>query len=126
MSASEVRDFRNSLTFSGLAFVFLPSLSLELPSSSIWKRKFSRRTILPEISSKFLQGSTVFLFSDSLFDFRTHAVIEKQDFAVKKFFQFLGDRFQGVLFLDFAIRSSKVGHQSNSFGFMIDAVFDGW
>lgn len=38
---------RNSATFSLSALVLLPSLSLAEPSSSMWKRRFSRRTTSP-------------------------------------------------------------------------------
>lgn len=50
-SPSLVRLARNCLTFSGSALVLLPSLSLDEPSSSMWKRRFSRRKMSPSLAS---------------------------------------------------------------------------
>lgn len=69
---------------------------------------------------------TVFLFSNCLFDFGTDAVVEEQDFTVEKFLQLFSDRLQRILFGGFAIRSPEMGHQGDSFSFMVDAVLDGW
>jgi hypothetical protein len=44
-SALTVKLFRNSSTLAGSALVFFPSLSFTEPSSSIWKRRFSRRIL---------------------------------------------------------------------------------
>jgi hypothetical protein len=126
MSAREVRDFLNSFTFSGSALVFLPSLSLLLPSSSMWNRKFSRSTIWPSSQKSRDNRCTVFLFGNCLFDFGTDAVMEEQDFAVKEFLQFFSNWFQRIFFRGFAIRSTEVGHQSDCFCFMVNAVLDGW
>ncbi len=49
-SPSAVRPLRNSFTFSGSAFTFLPSASFELPSSSGWKRRFSSSTTAPPLA----------------------------------------------------------------------------
>lgn len=46
-SPSAVKPLRNSATFSLSALVLLPSLSLAEPSSSMWKRRFSKRTTPP-------------------------------------------------------------------------------
>jgi hypothetical protein len=46
-SPSFVRPWRNSCTLAGSALVLLPSLSLEEPSSSMWKRRFSSRMTEP-------------------------------------------------------------------------------
>ena len=47
MSPSAVSPLRNSSTLALSALTLLPSLSTPLPSSSTWKRRFSRRTTPP-------------------------------------------------------------------------------
>ena len=92
----------------------------------MWNRKFSRSTIWPSSQKCPDVECTVFLFVNGLFDFWTDAVIEEQDFAVEEFLQLFSDWFQRVLFRGFAIRSTEVGHQSDCFCLMVDAVLDGW
>jgi hypothetical protein len=50
ISPKAVKPLRNSATFSLSALTLLPSASLELPSSSAWKRKFSNRITWPPVA----------------------------------------------------------------------------
>ena len=50
MSPKEVNSFRNSFTFSASALTFFPSESFALPSSSMWKRRFSSRMTCPSLA----------------------------------------------------------------------------
>jgi hypothetical protein len=76
--------------------------------------------------SESLSVVTVFLFQDGLFNLRAHAIVKEQDIPIDKFFQLRSNWFQGVLFLNLAIRSAEMGHQGDGFGFMIEAVLDSW
>jgi hypothetical protein len=67
---------------------------------------------------------TILLFQDCLLDIRSNTVSEKQDLAAEKFLQLFSNRLQGELLLGFAIGSTEVGHQRDSFCLMIDAELD--
>ncbi len=50
MSPKAVKPFLNSSTLALSALTFFPSASFELPSSSAWKRRFSKRTTCPPLA----------------------------------------------------------------------------
>ena len=61
----------------------------------------------------------------SLFCFRANAVLCEDDAAAKELLELGDNRLQAVFGIDLAVGTAKMGHEDDSFGAVVDCIFNG-